>query len=269
MIPSLCLATLALAAPRTPATDAPEPDAPATEQEPEDPLSEHRVSFDVLADRTIGTTTAPVKFDWRRSPAHIAAQGSFLLELNNFDSARGGALVRLPSDGLLFEVGVSYVGVWDTPSSRLLALTPYRQPGRPRRFELDLVAGLPLAEGVVTTFPRFFPAVEMVFSGYAGLRYLVYPTGFAQMKAGKIIEALFSPALTDTEILNLDSERRASMQVDKGRYGLMLGFGDDLYFKPGLFVSPRVLFAVPLLAPITETDLLFFTDLSLAIGVAL
>lgn len=248
-------------------------EAPPTEEAPEeeegDPLSRYRTRFDVLADRAIGTASTPVEFDWRRSPVHLAATGSYLLELNNFDSARGGIMARLPTGGLLFEFGLSYVGVWDTPSSRLLSLTPYRQPGRPARLELDVTVALPLAEGVVTTAPRFFPAVEMVFNGYVGLRYLVYPSGFAHMTPGKVTEAIFSPAITDVEIDNLDDNRRTSMQVDPGRYGLMLGFGDDIYFAPGLFLSPRALFAVPILAPITETNLLFWADLSLVLGVAL
>ena len=49
----------------------------------------------------------------------------------------------------------------------------------------------------------------------------------------------------------------------------MVGFGDDLYFKQGLFLSPRVLFAVPILAPATETDSFLGGFFSLAIGVAL
>jgi hypothetical protein len=238
-------------------------------EETEDPLSSHRTEFDVLADRAIGTTSTPVKFDWRRSPAHLAATGSFLFELNNFDSVRGGAMVRLPTGGALLSFELSYVGVWDTPSSRMLALTPYRQPGRPPRMELDAAVALPLAEGVVTAFPRFFPAVQMVFSGYVGLRYLVYPTGFGHMKPGEVGSAIFSPTITDIEITNLDEERLEAMQIDSGRYGLMLGLCNDLYFKPGMFVSPRVLLAVPLLAPVTQTNLLIMADLSLAIGVAL
>jgi hypothetical protein len=234
-----------------------------------DPIARYRTGFDVLADRAIGTTSRPVEFNWRTSPAHLAASGSFLFELNNFDSVRGGAMARLPTGGLLLELGLSYVGVWNTPSSRQLSLTPYRQPGRPDRLELDVTVGLPLAEGVVTTAPRFFPAVQMVFVAYAGVRYLVYPTGFAHMKPGQVGGAIFSPTLTEIELDNLEDRRLAAMQVDLGRYGLMLGLGNDLYFKSGVFLSPRMMLAVPLLAPATQTELRLWADLSLAVGVAL
>ncbi|MEZ4239907.1 MAG: hypothetical protein R3F59_27905 [Myxococcota bacterium] len=243
--------------------------AEAEEAGDADPLEKYRVPFDVLADRAIGTTSRPSEFDWRASPVELAVLGSFLFELNNFDSGRGGLLARVPSGGLLFEVGVSYVGVFNTPSSRLLSLTPYRQPGRPERMEIDFTVGLPLAEGVVTAAPRFFPAAQMAFVGYVGLRYGLYPTGFRGMRAGQIAGAAFSPQLTGTEIANLDGVRLGSMEVDPGRYGLVVGFGDDVYFSPGLFLSPRVMFSLPLLAPASGTQLRWWGDVSLAVGWAL
>lgn len=261
----------ALVGPARAEDGAPE-EAPSAEPplaQPEDPLSRYRTQFDVLTDRTIGTTSMPVAFNWRRTHVHLAATGSFLVELNNFNSARGGILTRFPTGGFLVEVGVSYVGVWDTLSSRMLALTPYRQPGRPARLELDLAVAVPLAEGVVTAVPRFFPAVQMVFNAYGGIRYDIYPTGFGHLKPGEVVGAVFSPTLTGTEIDNLEEERLAAMQVDPGRYGLMLGLGNDVYFEQGLFVTPRFLFSLPLLAPASGTRLPLWVDLSLAIGVAL
>lgn len=237
--------------------------------EEDDTLSPHRAEFDVLAERTIGTSSRPVEFNWRRTTAQLAVSGSYLVELNNFNSMRGGALVRLPSGGVIVELGATYAGVWDSPSSRLLALTPYRQPGRPNRLELDLTVGLPLAEGIVTTYPRYFPAVQMVFNAYAGFRYIVYPSGYGGMTPGEVVGAILGPRLGDLEVENLEEERLAAMQIDSGRYGLLVGFGNDFYFKSGFFLSPRLLVAVPLLSPATGTDLLMWADLSLAIGLAL
>ncbi|NCG20616.1 MAG: hypothetical protein GWP91_16525 [Rhodobacterales bacterium] len=234
----------------------------------EDPLSPYRTRLDVLAERTIGTVSRPVAFNWRRTNVHIAAFGSFPFELNNFNTLRAGGMVRLPSEKTLVELGLSYVEVWDTPSSRLLALTPYRQPGRPNRLELDVTLAYPLAEGVVTTAPRIFPAVEMVFNGYADLRYIIYPTGFARMTPGKVAGALFLPALSDEEVDNLEDSRLDAMQTDRGRYGVLVGFGNDIYFEQGLFVSPRFLFAVPIMAPASLTELYFWADFNLAIGMA-
>lgn len=238
------------------------PTAPAVD----DPLAAHRVPFPELAERNIGTASQPVEFNWRRSTAQVAVTGDQLYELNNFNSLRAGLLGRFPSGNLMVELGASYVRAWDTPSSELLALTPYRQPGRPDRMEIDFNVGLPLAEGVVTLAPRFLPALQLVLNGYAGFRYLLYPDGFAGLKAGKVLGAIFAPALSQDEIDNLDDRRLDAMQVDTGRYGLMVGVGNDLYFKQGFFLSPRVMFAVPLLAPVNGTDLLLWGDFSLAIG---
>lgn len=253
------------AAPARPApegTSEPTPDGAATD------LAKHRASFDVLVDRTIGTTSAPVEFDWRHTHVQLAGRGSFLVELNNFNSLAAGGLVRVPTSGGLLEVGLSGVEVWDTPSSTQLGFTPYRQPGRPPRGELDVTVGIPLAEGVVTVAPRWFPAVELVFVGYVGLRYSLYPTGFRHLKAGEVATALLSPTLSQEEVDNLEEARLAAMEVDRGRYGTTLGIGDDLYFKRGLFVSPRLTVSVPLLAAASQTKLLFWGDASLAVGVA-
>lgn len=245
--------------------------APASDEgapDEEDPLSPYRTPFGVLVERSIGSTSKPIEYNWRRTKFHVAPTGDFLFELNNFNSMRAGAMVRWPGNGLLYELGLSYVWVWDTPSSELLALTPYRQPGRPERIDIDFNIGVPLAEGVVTARFRFIPSIEMVLSAYAGIRYAVYPHGYKGMKPREVGAALISPSLSDLEVENLDPYRLDAMQVDTGRYGLMLGLGDDLYFKQGLFVSPRVMFGVPVLAPISGTELLFWGDLSMVIGVA-
>ncbi len=240
-----------------------------SDEEEEEPLRRHRSTFDALAERTIGTASKPVEFNWRRSDAMIAATGGFVFELNNFNTLRGGGMLRLPSGGTLFEVGVSWTQVWDSPSSRLLAFTPYRQPGRPPRLELDLALVLPLAEGVVTTSPKFFPAVQLVFNAYAGFRYMVHPTGWGGMRPREVVGAIFAPNLSDKEVENLEGVRLDSMQTDLGRYGLLLGLGNDIYFKQGVFLSPRIMLAVPILAPATQTELLFWADFTLAVGVAL
>ena len=239
-----------------------------TEEEEEDPLAPYRLPLADLVQRTIGTVTKPVAFDWRQTKVQVAATGSQLFELNNFNSIRGGAMARFPSGGMITELGLSYVKTWDTPSSELLALTPYRQPGRPSRLEIDLTLALPLAEGVVTAAPRFLPAAQLVFNAYATFRYSLYTGGFKHMKAGKVLGAIFAPALTDAELDNLERYRLDAMQVDTGRYELLIGLGNDLYFKQGLFISPRAMFSLPLLATVSQSHLLFWADFSLALGVA-
>jgi hypothetical protein len=258
-------ASLLLCPPARAEQDAPEEPG---EEEEEDVLSRYRTPFGVLVERTIGTTSRPVEFDWRRTTVHVAASGDHLFELNNFNSLRAGGLVRSPAGGGIVELGLGWVWVWDTPSSEQLAYTPYRQPGRPERLELELNLGYPLAEGVVTVAPRFFPAVEMVFTAYAGLGYHIYPGTMKGKRPREFATAIFSPMLTESELELLEERRLDAMQVDTGRYGLFLGVGDELYFRQGVFVAPRVMFAVPVLAPASGSELLFQADLSLNLGVA-
>lgn len=255
------------------AQDAPADPPPIEEVEEEAPLDDtlakHRARFDVLADRTIGTATRPVEYDWRRDTVQLAISGSHLFELNTFNSMRGGVMARLPSRRLVAEFGVNYVRTWNSTSSRVLALTPFRQSGRPSRLEVDFTVGLPVAEGVVTTLPRWFPSMQMVFNTYAGVRYALYPTAFKGLNTREVGQAIFAPGLSQMEIDNLDDARLAAMAVDAGRYSVMVGVGTDLYFKQGIFLSPRVMFAIPLLAPASDSQLLFWSDFSLAVGISL
>ncbi|MCP4809137.1 MAG: hypothetical protein GY913_13020 [Proteobacteria bacterium] len=242
----------------------------AEEEEPpvDDRISEHRLPFSVLVERTIGSTSKPVEYNWRDGQFQLAVTGGHLYELNNFNSMRLGGMLRVPSERLIYEVGVSYVWVWDTPSSELLAFTPYRQPGRPSRIDFDIAAVIPVAEGVITTMPRRLPALELVFNAYVGVRYGFYPFSTDGMRRREIASGLASPALTDKEIENLDDRRLDAMQVDPGRYNVMAGIGNDIYFSQGFFLSPRVMFAVPIFAPASGTELYVWADLSLDFGVA-
>lgn len=229
-------------------------------------LSRFRLPWELLVDKTVGSTSKPVRFDWRRTNVHVAAFAAQPAEFNNYNSFRAGAVARIPSDALMYELGLSYVWVFDTESSRRLALTPYRQPGRPERFELDFSIGVPLAEGVVTSWPSWFPAAELVFSAYFNLRYLFYPSGFAGVKARTILGSSLSPRLSDAEIENLDDNRLPGMEVDRTRYTLYAGLGTDIYFDFNLFVAPRVMISVPLLAAIAESKMSLALEFALMVG---
>ena len=252
-----------------PAADDPQEDTAEDTDGSEDSLQRYRTPFPVLTERVLGTASRPIEFDWRRTRVHLGAAGSELFELNNFDSLRAGGVVRIPSNNLLYEVGVGWVFVQDTVGSELLALTPYRQPGRPRRVALDFNIGIPLAEGVVTTAPRWFPAVELVFSGYAGLRYAWYPGAGEDLRFRDRVSAAVNPRVTKPERQNLDAARPDAMRVDPGRYTPMVGFGNDIYFRQGIFVNPRASLAVPVLAPISNTSLRWWGEFTLCVGVAL
>jgi len=225
-----------------------------------------RIPFRELMERSIGSTAKPVRFDWRNTQLHVMATGSRPAELNNFETLRTLIGVRFPIDNLILEIGAGRAFVWGTPSTSRLARTPFRQPGRPARFELNFAAGYPLAEGVVTARPGFFPAVQVVLNAYAEFRYLLYPQAFRRQTLSGVGGVLFSPRLSDKEKENLEGARLPAMEIDSGRWDLLAGLGLDVYFANGFFVSPRILLAVPLLAPATRSKLLLWTDFSLNFG---
>lgn len=243
-----------------------QPEAPSGESERAD---SYRAPVDALAESMIGTASRSVRFDWRRSPVGIALVGSELLERNNFGSARVGVLARRAFGDLVAEAAFNYAMTWPTLSSELLSLTPYRQAGRPNRFEADVNVSYPLAEGVVTPLPSFVPPAEMVFLATGGLRYLVYPEGFNNMRLEDVALALASPQLSEAELENLEHSRLPGMQVDPGRFGMLAGFSLDLYFQPGVFVSPRALLNLPVFSLGGGTRLGFWWETSIAVGFAL
>ena len=172
-------------------------------------LERYRTPFEALNERKIGESSRAVRFDWRKKTVGFGLIGSQLLEFNNFGSARFGGFLRKPMGPLTIELAVSWVFAWGSASADALALTPYRQLGRPARLEIDINLAYPVAEGVATALPGFFPATEFVFSINAGLRYLIYPGAMDNMDAGYAFTQLFAFRLSQQEFDNLETKRLA------------------------------------------------------------
>ena len=276
LLPVLLSAMLANpVAAQTETSEVPAPEVPPAEatdppvdHAPDESLSRHRTVFEALTERAIGRASRPVRFDWRRGTMQVGATGGLPAELNNFESLRAGGFARFPTGGGLFELALSYVWVSGTESTRQLALTPYRQPGRPDRFELDFAFGYPLAEGVVTALPGFIPTTELVLNGIAQLRYLIYPGGYEGLGFLDTLGAIFSGSLSDTEVENIEDDRLAGMEIDRARYGMQLGLAADLYFQSGFFVSNKLLFTLPILQFLAESELDYGFEVDLSVGFA-
>lgn len=169
----------------------------------------------------------------------------------------------------MLELAVTYSYAYETPSSRTLALTPFRQYGRPSHWEIDFNVGYAIAEGVVTPLASFMPPAEMVLVAYGGLRYLVYPDGMLGRPLQDVGLDLATPQLSEAERERIEPKTPGGMLLDSARYHTMAGLSLDVYFQPGIFISPRALVAVPLLTPVTASGLGFWWELSLSIGYAL
>jgi len=211
-------------------------------------LGNHRTPFDALTERALGTASRAVRFDWRRTKVGFGLSSSVILELNNFASARVGGFARIPVGSFMLELAVTRVVSWASTASSQLALTPYRQYGRMSRVELDFNGSYPLFEGVATARPGFLPASEFVFSVTAGLRYLYYPGSLVNMTPGQVGAAVFAPLLGDAEVNNLKPQLLPSMELDRARYALLAGFSLDVYFQPGLFITPRAMLGLPVVS---------------------
>lgn len=242
------------------------PQAPPGQTPDSTTVERVRTPFEALSERLLGTASRAVRFDWRQKTAAFGLVVSGLFELNNFATARVGGFVRIPYGDFIVELAATRAIVWGSDSTSKLAQTPYRQFGRPNRFELDFNLDYVLAEGVVTPRPSFIPPAQLVFSVTAGFRYLIYTETWRDLIPGDVALAIISPRLGDAEVNNLEAGRLPAMQLDRGRYNLLLGFNLDLYFQPGLYISPRVLLALPVFAGPTGSGLGAWWELSARIG---
>lgn len=241
----------------------------ASEPVPDTSIERYRTPLEALTERPVGEASRAVRFDWRHSRVGFGVLTSSLLELNNYSSFRLGGYVRKALGNVMLDAAVTYVFVWGSDATNKLALTPYRQFGRPNRLELDINFGYAIAEGVVTSRPGLLPAAQLVLTANAGVRYLFYPGGLAGVPALDVAGALFAPRITDAEIKNLDKARLPAMQVDRARYSLLAGLTLDIYFRPGVAVTPRVMMAIPVFSGIQGAGLGWWWELSLGVGASL
>ncbi|MDX2020577.1 MAG: hypothetical protein SF187_10070 [Deltaproteobacteria bacterium] len=240
---------------------------PSTERTPDTSIEKHRVPFDtlsqrLLSERSIGVASRAVRFDWRQKSVGVGLIGSQLFELNNFKSARYGLFARMPLSGWMGELSITRVQTWGSPSSDKLALTPYRQLGRPSRFELDASLAIPLVEGVGTARPGFMPSTQLVLSAVGCLRYLFYPEVLDGASVTQVARSFIAPRLSSRELRELEDARLGGMQIDRGRFNALAGLNLDIYFGSGGFVTWRSLVALP----ITGSEIYWWWEATVGAG---
>ena len=255
-----------------PAVEAAAVEAPAVAvaaDDATDVVAASRTPIQAMNEHFLGSTSRAVRFDWRRSPVTLGLGVSELVEKNTFGQWRAGVFGRKAFDDVIVEVGVNVYQAYDTPSSQTLALTPFRQAGRPNHLEIDANIGYAVAEGVVTPLTSFMPPAELALVALGGVRYLGYWQTFVDRTPQDIGLALVSPQLSESERDQLDVDAPGAMLVDPARLHTMAGLSLDVYFQPGFYVAPRAMVAIPVLVPITASQLGFFWELSLVVGYAL
>lgn len=242
--------------------------APASEpssDKPPSPLERYASPIDKLSQATIGQASRAVRYDWRRMNVGASFQLTQILELNNFFTIGSGVAVRKPYGDFMLELSLLSVETWGSESTAKLALTPYRQGGRPSRWEVGLTGGFPLAEGVLTPRFSFLPASEWVFNVVAGARYVYYPGQSANMGFLEAVSTMFLPVLNEKELGNLDATRPPGMQIIDSRYFLLFGVSSDIYTHSGLFLTPRAMLGLPALSANTSS-LGWWWELSMNLG---
>lgn len=227
--------------------------------------AEDVVPFPALVERTVGVAGKSVRFDWRKKKNLIFVNVGQPVEYNNFETYRTAAAVQFPAENLTLGFGLAKAFVFSTASADAIALMPYRQAGRPERWELELSGFYPVAEGVVTFRPDFMPAAQMVFSLAADVRYMVYPSLFSGQDFSNGFKSLIATRLSEADKDKLSPSAPAAMKIDSAKISVLTGFNLHLYTSGGLIVSSKAMLALSILG----TAMPRHADLTLGLGYAL
>lgn len=227
--------------------------------------AEKSVPFPALVERAIGVAGKSVRFDWRKKSHLVFANVGQPVEYNNFETHRVAAAIQFPSDNLTWGLGLARALVSSTPSADAIALMPYRQAGRPERWELELGGFYPVAEGVVTFRPDFMPAAQMVFSLAADVRYMIYTSLLSGQSVSSGIKSVIATRLSNSDKDRLSSSAPTAMKIDSAKTTVLTGFNLHLYTAGGFIVNSKAMLALSLLG----TSLPKHADMTLGIGYAL
>lgn len=228
-------------------------------------VSEAREPFASLVDQVIGDAFRPLVFDWRRKSLLLSLQAGQIAELNNFESRRYGLELTFPTSSMLVGFTFARVETSATSSSRLIARTPYRQAGRPSRFEFDTGIAIPLAEGIVTQRFNFIPAAHLLLTATGKMRYLYYPDSGKGYTGQQAVTRLFSKMLSNKEQENIEKHRLEGMKLDRARYNALAGVRIEMFFRSGLFLYNQTQLNIPYQFN-DEDGLGAWWDLSLGFG---
>lgn len=204
-------------------------------------------TLDDIVKSQVGSVARASVYRWRQKSVLISLTAGQLVEMNAFESTKYAIVMRFPGETVTMQLGLARILVANTDATRELAATPYRQAGRPSRFEADFGLETPLSEGVANQLFEFYPLGQMVVSAQARLRYLVYPE-VAKSKGGarEVMQSWFATALSDDDVEALSRNTPKAMAIDRGRLNLLGGLRFEHFASSGLAFHADLLLAAPI-----------------------
>lgn len=134
-----------------------------------------------LIDDVIAETQNPRLYDWHHEQLGLEYSTFNLNEKNNFESLGYSLALRSSLSSRFFGLlGIRFVETLATPSSEMVALTPYQQAAQPSRREVFLQGALPLLAG--RSFTLLSPWIsdwEHVLYFKLGAQYHFTGSGYA------------------------------------------------------------------------------------------
>ena len=178
----------------------------------------------------IGFAERPALHAWRKSSLTIRPIMGQISEQNNFDSYHFGLVVDVPSDSFSFQIGLRKVEVSDTPSSRQLALTPFKQAGHANRYDIISGVKLPLVEGVGSQLYDWIPQSQFVFQGIARVNWHLHPNEWKGESFQNVLQGLFQTKVGSREYQKMQESNPAALLPSRSRHSLGAGFVVEQYF---------------------------------------
>lgn len=202
--------------------------------------------LDDILKSQVGSVARASVYLWRQKTLLLSFDAGQLVEMNAFESKKFALMARFPGESMTFQLGLSRIFVAGTDATDALELTPYRQAGRPSRYELDSGIDLTISEGVANQLFDFYPLGQMVLSFQARLRYLIYPTTSKKGAFKDKMRSLFAVELSDEDFDDLSRTAPAGMAVERGRLNALVGLRFDHYAVSGFSLNANLLLALPL-----------------------
>lgn len=181
-------------------------------------------AIDDLAKQVLGKVTQPMHVNWRKHDLELGVHWGSYFEFNNFRSDVRGLLLRIPTDSMVFRLGLDQVKVMATESSRDMARTRFRQWGRPSRYELKPGVVLPLVDAMSFPQQKWLPELQISLSALFSLHFAYYPDapGIGEMKAA--------------DLNKLTGITPGGMEISPERNWATWGFETAVYNRSGLWI---------------------------------
>lgn len=206
------------------------------------PLEAFRKKPEDIDRAVIAVIGRPSIFPWQLKSFGLRLSQSSYVEFNNFDSNSyqiGGIFPIF--ERMIYALDIIQTKVYETPSSRQIGRTPYRQLGRPSRYSLSHQLSYPIFEGIGGHFFDLLESAQFVVSFFTQINMHYYDHLFKPWSSfgnsRDNIKSIFSSSLPPETRKIQQMKAPQGMKISDHKWDLLAGMDIFSFFSTGLFVS--------------------------------